>query len=220
MSSDFAPHWEILPAPQRALWHRLRELPDHFVLYGGTALALRLGHRASLDFDFFSNTPFDPEDLYHSLDCLKSGAIIQNQANTLSVSVPMPDPVKVSFFGGLTLGRVGVPDKADNHLPWIASLPDLAGCKAAVLPKRAEAKDYLDLDALLQAGHTIPEILGAACAIYGGQFNPMLTLKALAYYEDGDLPSLPSGVKARLTKAAQNMSAIPSVARLSDRINA
>ena len=45
-----------LPAPQRAMWESdLPGLPPHFVLYGGTAIALHLGHRESVDFDFFSS---------------------------------------------------------------------------------------------------------------------------------------------------------------------
>jgi len=45
---------DILPPAQLALWPELRQIPAHFVLYGGTAIALRLGHRQSVDFDFFT----------------------------------------------------------------------------------------------------------------------------------------------------------------------
>jgi hypothetical protein len=51
----FAPRLEILPPAQRKLWNELSETPREFVLYGGTALALHLGHRHSVDFDFFGN---------------------------------------------------------------------------------------------------------------------------------------------------------------------
>ena len=59
----FVPNLDGLPAPQRALWPELAATPDSFTLYGGTVLARRLGHRASVDFDFFSNASFDPERL-------------------------------------------------------------------------------------------------------------------------------------------------------------
>ena len=52
------PKLEILSAAQRILWLELATVPDTFVLYGGTGLALRLGHRVSVDFDFFSSEPF------------------------------------------------------------------------------------------------------------------------------------------------------------------
>ena len=57
VSSAFKPRMDVLPPAQRALWPQLGPLADlGFVLYGGTAVALRLGHRSSVDFDFFSNT--------------------------------------------------------------------------------------------------------------------------------------------------------------------
>ena len=51
----FEPRLDVLPDEQRALWPALASVPDAFVLYGGTALALRLGHRTSVDFDCFSS---------------------------------------------------------------------------------------------------------------------------------------------------------------------
>ena len=57
---SFEPHMEILPKAQRALWGLLAPCVDlGFVLYGGTAIALQLGHRSSVDFDFFSHFPLD-----------------------------------------------------------------------------------------------------------------------------------------------------------------
>jgi len=54
MLKVFAPRLDVLPEPQRKLWPELAGTPDHFILYGGTAIALRFGHRQSVDFDFFS----------------------------------------------------------------------------------------------------------------------------------------------------------------------
>ncbi len=65
MSTAF--HTEILPAPQKRLWERLGDTPEGFVLYGGTALALRLEHRESVDFDLFSRTAFSPDSLYRNI---------------------------------------------------------------------------------------------------------------------------------------------------------
>ncbi|MSU47870.1 MAG: hypothetical protein EXS37_02040 [Opitutus sp.] len=57
----FQPKLDPLPPAQRAIWPLLVEIPRHFVLYGGTAVALRLGHRISVDFDFFSAESFRPD---------------------------------------------------------------------------------------------------------------------------------------------------------------
>lgn len=56
----FSPHLEILPEVQRWIYPRLQNLKKlGFVLYEGTALALQLGHRQSVDFDFFLHDPLD-----------------------------------------------------------------------------------------------------------------------------------------------------------------
>ena len=87
-----------------------------------------------------------------------------------------------------------------------ASLLDLSGTKASVVQMRAEAKDYLDVDALLTDGRIdLPMALAAARAIYGDAFNPQTTLKALSYFEDGNLRRLPKSLKDRLAKAAREV---------------
>ena len=55
MEEIFHPRLDILPPEQRRLWNELGSVPTEFVLYGGTAIALHLGHRDSVDFDFFAN---------------------------------------------------------------------------------------------------------------------------------------------------------------------
>ena len=210
---SFLPKLDLLPAPQRRLWPDLRQVPPHFILYGGTALALRLGHRCSVDFDFFTSAPIEPAVLKTSLPLLDAATILQIALNTLTVSVPGPEPVKLSFFGGLTLGRVGEPERTADGVLRVASLLDVAACKMAVLPERAESKDYLDVYALFQNGVTLPQALGAAQAVYGERFNPVLTLKALTYFKDGDLPALPEKIKQALRTAAAELRDIPVLER-------
>ena|ERR1051325_480292 len=204
----FAPKLPALPAAQRALWPELKQVPRRFVLYGGTALALRLGHRQSEDFDFFCDAPMVPDDLLGSLPLLKGATVRQKALNTLTVVVHRPEPVKLSFFG-LELRRVGEPDLADDDIARVATLLDVGGCKMAVIQNRSEAKDYLDIFALLKAGIGLPEMLGAAQAIYGAQFYSMISLKALAWFNEGDLVSLPPDVKETLSRAAGDVRQIP-----------
>jgi hypothetical protein len=88
--------------------------------------------------------------------------------------------------------------------------------KAAVVQKRAEAKDYLDIDAIINVGKIdLPTALAAANAIYGSAFNPELTLKSLCYFEDGNLQTLPRNVRDRLTKAVEavDLHHIPAISR-------
>lgn len=108
----FNPKLDILPPPQFRLWAELDTTPEPFTLYGGTALALRFGHRASLDFDFFSNQPFDPDELADSISYLKGTERVRVSPNTLTCRVERDGPVLVSFFGGLGLGQVSPRDQA------------------------------------------------------------------------------------------------------------
>jgi len=101
----------------------------------------------------------------------------------------------------------------DNGLK-IASLLDLAGTKASVLQVRAEAKDYVDMDALIRIGGvSLPFALAAGEKLYGPSFNPEITLKALSYFEDGNLRELPSDMKFRLADAVSkvDLDHLPSV---------
>lgn len=105
------PNFSILSESQREVWKRLGATPGDFVLYGGTALALRLGHRASIDFDFFCHRSFQPSVLLHSIPYLEDQPITQQSESTLSCDIATPKGVvKVSFFGGLSLKQIAVPD--------------------------------------------------------------------------------------------------------------
>jgi hypothetical protein len=87
--------------------------------------------------------------------------------------------------------------------PLVASLLDLAATKVKVVQDRAEAKDYFDVARLLADGISLREALAAALAVYGSAFNPLLSLKALVYFEDGDLPSLPKETREALRRAVR-----------------
>lgn len=197
---SLAPRLESLPPAQRALWPALAAVPREFVLYGGTALALRLAHRESVDFDFFAHAPLDHGALDAALPWLARARTLQESANTRTVLAD--GDVKVSFFGALGFGRVGEPEHVGNGAMRIASLHDLAGTKIKALLQRVEAKDYLDIHALLGAGVRLETILGAAVALFGPAFNPIVACKALGYFEGGDLATLPDSVTRVLVAEA------------------
>jgi hypothetical protein len=178
----FAPDLSILPAAQRTLWPELAVVPRDFVLYGGTAVALRLTHRSSVDFDWFSAQPFDPFALQRSLGKLGVGSVLQAAPDTLSLVVDRGGDVKLSFFGGIE-GRVGEPDDTADGVLCIASLSDLMGHKLKVILQRAQARDYQDIAALLRAGMTLERGLGALAALFPG-FPIAESVKALSYFDD------------------------------------
>jgi hypothetical protein len=203
MADAFTPRLDILPAPQQRLWGELIDVPEEFILYGGTAIALQIGHRQSLDFDFFGSAVFKPDDLLDEIPFLNEAEVLQRDANTLTCLVERGGPIKVSFFAVPRIGRVDEPLVAPDIGLRVASLRDLAGMKANVVQLRSEAKDYLDMAALIAHGIDLPTALSAAAIIYGRSFNPQNALKALAYFGDGDLPSLPAATRRFLQEAVR-----------------
>lgn len=199
-------HLDILPAGQRLLWEEmLRAGFPGWVLYGGTALALRLGHRTSVDFDFFSSERLVPLEFRekHKLD----GPILQSGANTLCV---LHRGVKLSFFGGLSLGVITPPDQLDGCA--VASLEDLSAGKLAALVNRVELKDYLDVSALLRHGLSLSHMLACADAVYRREFPVAACLKSLTWFDDPELADLSYQDRLLLEQAALAVDQISMVA--------
>lgn len=205
--AKLTPNLSVLPARQRQVWNRLGTTPGDFVLYGGTALALRLGHRESVDFDFFSRQSFQPLELLRSIPYLQGQKITQEGVSTLSCAITAQDGVvSISFFGDLSVGQIAVPDVVESNGVAVASLQDIFGMKCATIPQRSEVKDYRDIHALLTQGRIDLAVgIAAAAAIYGRQYNPVLTLQALAYFDDLPEP-LPAGMKTDLLAAVKSVS--------------
>lgn len=206
------PRTDILPPAQRRMWDAGLGVPEHFVLYGGTALALRLGHRQSVDFDFFTAKEFMPDALLRSLPGGGAATLLQSERNTLTLLAGGDDPVKLSFFGGIPFPPVKPPDVLPNGVR-VASLEDIFATKLLAAVQRSEAKDYLDVAAFLAHGLSLGYGLGCARAFYGPQFNAALPLKALVFFEDGDLPSLPGEVRERLVRAVRCVGEITQIGR-------
>ncbi len=182
----FSPQLDILPAAQKDLWPKLAFTKDlGFCLYGGTALALQLGHRESVDFDFFSDRSFFGAELLEKLPIVQGEVDVrQCSRNTLTFVI---DGVSISFFGHQGYGRVGEPLlTADNNI-FVASLLDILGLKLKVLFDRVEWKDYYDIASLLRYGISLKDGLCTAKAFFGNAFLPEHCLMALTYFEDLDL---------------------------------
>ena len=213
----FTPHLEILPETQYRMWSELRPAAGlGFVLYGGTAIALRLGHRASVDFDFFTDRPQNRVELELALPFLRTAQVLQEGRDTFTVltSPDMVDgrPVKLSFFGSINFGRVALPQWTDDGVAQVASLDDLLATKVKVLLQRVEAKDYLDVAAILRSGFPLEQGLAAARALFGPAFQPSECLKALVYFEGGDLDTLTQTTRDYLIHAVSGVRDLPSLA--------
>jgi hypothetical protein len=207
------PRLETLPQSQKNLWPQLGSVGNYFVLYGGTALSLQLGGRQSIDFDFFAPETVDPESLSKRLPFLKGASLLQRGNSTATFSVDCPEPVKISFFGRLDFGRVDEPLCFSDNGVFVSGLLDLAAQKVNVVQQRAEQKDYLDVCTLLRHGITLERALGAAQSLYP-EFNPMVTLKALTVFKDGDLGTLDESSRTQLIAAVSKVRDVPLVPKL------
>jgi hypothetical protein len=201
MPNCLIPILDILPPSQRSLWDELTTTPPEFILYGGTAIALQLGHRISVDFDFFSHDIIHPDDLLRSVPYLQNAVVLQQDAKSLTCLVEREEPVKVSYFGLPWMGRVRQPLIVPNRGLKIASLLDLAATKTLTVQQRAELKDYLDIVALIGSGIELDMMLSAAVSIYATTFNPQLTLKALCYFDEGSVSELSQAHRNQLLEA-------------------
>src|SRR4030042_5938978 len=90
LMNSFVPQMEILPLSQQRVWSSLTPVcKARFVLYGGTAVVLRLGHRQSTDFDFFSDQPLDKSRIYKMLPILADATVLQDTPASLGLLVPV-----------------------------------------------------------------------------------------------------------------------------------
>lgn len=209
MIAALTPNFSKLPPVQKRLWPRLRGSTSlGFVLYGGTAISLHLGHRPSIDFDFFNDRPLVIAAIRTRFAFFESAQTLQQAKDTLVV---LAAGVKVSFFGGQRFGRVGDPLLTHDGVAQVASLEDLMAHKLKVILQRAEKKDYEDIAAMLHSGVSLARGLSAARLFYGAAFQPAESVKALTYFKDSDLPRLAKTDQRALIAAAASVGELPQL---------
>ena len=216
MIGRFKPCMEILPVAQQHLWSELSPACRlGLELYGGTAIALRLGHRQSVDFDFFTEKQLDKNELQVAFPFIRRSTVLQDAPNSFTFLVPCGESgdkhVKVSFFGGISFGRVGQPDLTEDGVLQVATLDDLMATKVKVILQRVEAKDYRDIAAMVKAGTSLAHGLAAARKMYGSEFQPSESIKAITCFEGGDLHALSGDERKVLIEASSSVRGLPDV---------
>jgi hypothetical protein len=202
---DLAPDLSMLPDAQVELWPKMGDIPEPFVLYGGTGLALRLAHRQSVDFDFFAHDPFSAGELLDGLRWLGRLDVIEMRDNELAVIEP--GGVQLAFYGGLDLQVVAEPSLVAANGLVVASVYDLAGTKAKAILDRSEWKDYVDIAKLLRAGHRLADVIGYATTIFDRQFEfpAQVFLRSLVWFGDGTAGDVPQGIRSELEMAVRDL---------------
>jgi len=214
---NFIPKTNILPPAQQKVWLELSAIPNCFVLYGGTAVALQYEHRASVDFDFFTHIGFSSSDLLNSIPLLqnKQNQVLQNKENTYAVLLmDYEEPVNLSFFGGIDNGVVEEPLHIEENGIHIASPIDLLAHKLKVVQQRVELKDYQDIAVLLENGIDLEKALAATDMLFPNTSNPAIILKTITFFDDERLIKLSAKEKKIIEGKAKQVSDIPSIALL------
>ena len=164
------PKLDILPPAQKELWPQLKDTPKQFVLYGGTAIALRYGHRVSEDFDFFSTKQFDIKKTVSDIPYVKNteNAIFRQSEYHVDYLINLKaGQVKVTFLNRVSVmpGCINAPDLATDNNIKIASPLDLMAGKIFALQARSKDRDYHDLGELIKNGVSLQRGFEAAHAI-------------------------------------------------------
>ncbi len=157
-----------------------------FYLAGGTAVALHLGHRQSVDLDFFSSTPFSTQTLRQQVMQCGDFRLEQEGPGTLH---GMLCGAKVSFLE-YPYPCLEPPVLHDGL--HIASLQDLACMKLDTIGSRGKKRDFIDLHAILATGVTLPTVFQWFATKYQAlQYNQMHLIKSLTYFQDAEFDPSP-----------------------------
>ncbi len=156
---------------------------EGYRLVGGTSLALQLGHRQSIDLDFFGQQPIEEDAFLSSLKQLGNIQVIKKSNNILILSV---NDIKVDFVHYAYPWLDSVLEMDGIRL---ASKKDIAAMKLNAIAGRGSKKDFIDLYYLLRE-ISLQEMLSAYQEKYkdGSVF---MVQKSLTFFEDADLETSP-----------------------------
>ncbi len=174
-------HKEVLNNRQIELLPVMEAFKREYYLVGGTAIAMHIGHRRSIDFDMFKLSPLNHKKNLDKLN--KSGCPyvvtrrVEEQMNLII------NDVKVTFFQYPF--DIKATEKFENTFR-IPPLIDLAAMKAYALGRRSKWKDYVDLFFLITEHYSIKQISARAIEIFGDLFSEKLFRSQLCYFDDVD----------------------------------
>ncbi len=174
-------HIEILSQLQSKYLNLISSFKKDYYLVGGTAIALHLGHRTSIDFDLFCFKTIKRKSLKNNLEKQKIPySVLHEDSDQLHIMV---EGVKITFFNFPF--EVEHKLKFENYIT-MPTLLDLAAMKAFALGGRAKWKDYTDLYFIFKNGCSMKDIEKRANEIFSDKFNFKLFKQQLAYFEDID----------------------------------
>jgi Nucleotidyl transferase AbiEii toxin, Type IV TA system len=171
-------HLEILNTQQQQLLSLVSKFKKEFYMVGGTAIALHIGHRLSIDFDLFKNGNIKPKNIVDTFKKNNEAIIVTlNRDGQLNL---VCRNVKFTFFNF----EYDIPHPIEIEKKiTIPTLLDLAAMKAFALGRRSKWKDYVDLYFILKGHYNINEISKKAEDTFGELFSEKLFRGQLNYFE-------------------------------------
>lgn len=172
-------HKEIFTAEQVELLPMVRTFTAHFGLVGGTAIALHIGHRRSIDFDMFSATEFNNKKIRRAIE-KNRWRVEKTYRDETGQFTFVVNKVQMTFF----------------HYPFAVNfseifeglkMPDLltlAAMKAYALGGRNKWKDYVDLYFIIKDHFSVNEVSKKAKQLFEGEFNERIFREQLGYFDD------------------------------------
>ena len=171
----------ILNDIQLDLLPLLKSFKREFYLVGGTAIALHIGHRRSIDFDLFKQNHFSTTKVLAKINAHKLNyKITRNVSEQLNLII---SDVKFTFFEYPFDIK---PEVNFEDFIKTPSLLDLAAMKAYALGRRAKWKDYVDLYYIIKSYYTVNQIVKRSEVIYGDLFSEKLFRAQLSFHKDID----------------------------------
>jgi hypothetical protein len=187
-------HPEILEGPQKSVLAQLDKAlrTTDFYLAGGTALALHLGHRRSVDLDFFSQGVFQNEHLRALLRRIGDIRIQQDEPGTFRGQLA---GVQLSFIR-YDYALLDAPIKPDFG-PHVAGVRDIASMKLSAIMSRGTRRDFVDLYAVCRHGYSLEEVNRWFEQKYAGiSYDPYHLAKSLVYFVDAEKEPMPEMLQA------------------------
>lgn len=172
-------HKEILTPAQIHLLPLVQKFAKDFYLVGGTAIALHIGHRRSIDFDLFTHKEFENNKIKRIIAKEKRiNEVMRDEERQYTLIV---NGVQMTFFQY----PFNIPAK--HWFKRIIKIPDLltlAAMKAYALGRRAKWKDYVDIYFIMKKYHGASAIVARAHTLFGKEFNERLFREQLSFFQD------------------------------------
>lgn len=174
-------HQNILTKNQHNLLPFIKQFSTNYYLVGGTAIALQIGHRKSIDFDLFTRGEIDFSFIERTVQHHDLEFKVRYQDKTqITGSI---DGVQITFYNYPF--AIKTPTKLENYIK-MPNLLTLASMKAYALGRRAKWKDYVDMFFLLRDHFSLDDISSNTEEIFGTMFNRKLFREQLSYFGDVD----------------------------------